>query len=59
LRPWDVSGRPEEDWKRDWRKHLGAVKQYNASNPNRDPIVWSVVPVNPLHNESVVEYVAI
>ncbi len=50
LRPWDVSGRPEEDWERDWRKHLGAVKQYNASNPNQDPLVWSVVPVNPLHN---------
>ncbi len=39
LRPWDVSGRPEEDWNRDWRKHLGAVNQYNASNNNQDPIV--------------------
>ncbi len=56
LKPWDVGDLSQEDWARGWSKHTDLVRDYNAVNDKN--IVWSVVPVCPLQDETVVEYVA-
>ncbi len=46
----------QEDWTREWSKHTELVRDYNAIHHTN--IVWTVIPVCPLQDETVVEYVA-
>jgi hypothetical protein len=41
-----------------WSIHTRVVREINTTDPSKHA-VWSVLPVNPLPNESVVEYVAV